>query len=193
MDITEIKRRVSEKLGEKRLRHTEGVVATAVELAARNGFDPRKAELAAWLHDCAKWMTIDEQLAYAAEKKVFLSEDDYVSKGVIHGRIGARMAEEEYGVHDRDVLFAIYYHSTGHARMNAFHKVLMASDYLEPGRVFDFRQTLLDEVYADFEAGMFSVIRNRLAYIVGKGDPVHPDSVGFYNAQLALVKKQEKK
>ncbi len=187
MDIEAIKQKVGERLGAKRFRHTEGVAGLAVELAGKLGEDPKAAAVAAWLHDVAKAMSIEEQLDYAARHGLPLSEDDYVSKGVIHARVGAHIASEEFGLRDKEVLFAIYHHPTGHGRMNRFHKILMAADYLEPNRTFEFRERLLDGVIKDFESGMLGVIRNRLEYILAKGDTIHPNSIDFYNLQLRIV------
>ncbi len=151
MDIAAIRERIGDRLSDKRFRHTEGVAGLAAELAARLGEDVTAIETAAWLHDAAKSMSIEEQLDYASKHAISLSEDDLLSRGVVHARIGAHIAFEEFGIRDEEILFAIYHHPTGHPKMKTFHKILMAADYLEPNRTFDFRQKLLDEVYGDFE------------------------------------------
>jgi predicted HD superfamily hydrolase involved in NAD metabolism len=188
MELAEIRRIVAAKLSETRARHTESVAALAIDLAGLVGEDPARAELAAWLHDCAKHMSIDEQIAFAARERIALSENDFISKGVIHSRLGAWLAVHEYGVRDAEVVSAVLHHSTGRARMPRFEKLLMAADYLEPNRPFDFREATLAEVRADFERGMLAVIGNRLLAVIAKGRPVHPDSIAFYNSQLSLVR-----
>jgi predicted HD superfamily hydrolase involved in NAD metabolism len=187
MEISEIRRIVGGRLSAKRARHTEAVAALAGELAGEIGEDPRKAELAGWLHDCAKHMSIEEQLAFAAKNGIALSADDHVSLGMIHARLGAFLAATEFGVRDEDVLTAIRFHATGRAGMSRFEKLVMAADYLEPNRPFDFRERVLARVRADFEAGMLEVVKSRLLAVIAKGRPVHPDSVAFYDEQLVIV------
>lgn len=186
-DIETIRQKIGERLSDKRFRHTEGVAGLAAELAARLGEDLLAIETAAWLHDAAKSMTLDEQMEYVTRHGLKLSDDDLISRGVIHARIGAHIAFEEFGVRDEEILFAIYHHPTGHPKMKVFHKILMAADYLEPNRTFEFRQSLLDEVNRDFETGMLAIIRNRLVYMLDKGLTIHPNSVDYYNMQLKLV------
>jgi len=188
MEIAEIKKRVGGLLNEKRLRHTESVAALAMELSRGIGEDPQRAEIAAWLHDCAKYMTIEEQIAFAAEKEIALTEDDLRSKGVIHSRIGVWLAINEYGVRDAEILSAVLNHSTGRAGMSRFSKLLMAADYLEPNRPFDFRARVLDVVRRDFEQGLLEVIGNRLLAVIAKAKPVHPDSIFFYNSQREIAR-----
>ena len=48
------------RLTEKRYRHTEGVIYTAVRLAERYGADPESAEIAALFHDACKNLDIEE-------------------------------------------------------------------------------------------------------------------------------------
>lgn len=187
MDVTEIRRVVGGRLSAKRARHTEAVAALAAELARELGEDPDRAALAAWLHDYAKHMSIEAQLAFAAANGIPLSADDRLCLGMIHARIGAFLAEVELGVRDEGVLAAVRYHATGRAGMSRFEKLLMAADYLEPNRPFDFRERVLAEVRADFEKGMLSVIGSRLLAMIAKGRPVHPDSVAFYNEQIGIA------
>lgn len=51
---------VSSQMPAKRWEHTKGVMETAVILADRFGADPVKAELAAILHDVAKYWPVQK-------------------------------------------------------------------------------------------------------------------------------------
>ena len=55
------------RLTEKRYRHTEGVIYTAVRLAERYGADPEKAEIAALFHDACKILDIEEMYTLVEE------------------------------------------------------------------------------------------------------------------------------
>ena len=53
MKLTDIKKDLKNRLSERRYVHSAGVAASAYILAEKYGYNPKKAELAGWLHDCA--------------------------------------------------------------------------------------------------------------------------------------------
>ena len=53
---------------------------------------------------------------------------------LIHAKLGAYLAENEYGIKDREVLDAITYHTTGRPEMTMLEKILYIADYIEPNR-----------------------------------------------------------
>ena len=65
------------RLTEKRYRHTEGVIYTAVRLAERYGADPEKAEIAALFHDACKNLDIEEMNTLVEEYQL---GDYYIDK-----------------------------------------------------------------------------------------------------------------
>ena len=60
MKLTDIKKDLKNRLSERRYVHSAGVAASAYILAEKYGYNPKKAELAGWLHDCAKEMKLEE-------------------------------------------------------------------------------------------------------------------------------------
>ena len=64
----EIKKWVSTQVSPKRYLHIQGVALTARKLAIRYGLSPEKAELAGWLHDCAKELPKREMAAWIKKK-----------------------------------------------------------------------------------------------------------------------------
>ena len=94
----------------------KGVMETAVILADRFGADPVKAELAAILHDVAKYWPVQKLHQMMVEHA--LSEELLrYDKQLWHAEVGAFVAEHEYGVTDTDVLNAIRYHTSGRVGM----------------------------------------------------------------------------
>ena len=86
MNWEKIDHRMKKALSEERYRHTLGVVKTAVEMAERYGEDTEKARLAAYLHDCAKCLTLDEMKKAAKD----LPHDPLAetSKALMHAAAG---------------------------------------------------------------------------------------------------------
>ena len=95
-----------------RLRHSLGVMWTAVQAAPLLGLDVRKARIAGLLHDCGK------AAAGALE----------------HGPVGAEIARRELGVEDEEILGAIRWHTVGRVPLTPLEKLIFAADYAEPFR-----------------------------------------------------------
>lgn len=125
---------LTEDLKPKRLRHTIGVVETAVKLAKKWGCDCVKARFAALLHDCAKYTDIKDKLALCAKYKVSVSDIELANPELLHAKAGALLAHTRYDIQDQEILSAIYYHTTGKPDMNLLEQIIFVSDYIEPGR-----------------------------------------------------------
>lgn len=165
MDYTEceqLKQRIipylEEHLKESRLIHTMNVANLAREMAVRFGADVNKAEIAALLHDMAKY-----------EKRPGVNMD------FAHGGIGAEMAKEFFGIEDEDILNAIAYHTTGRAGMSTLEKIIFLADAIEPGRNYP----SVDEIRAAAEtdldrACVLSMARTIEHVLEMKGWYLHP-------------------
>ena len=120
------------ELTEKRIRHTEGVVETAVALAKKLGADPDKALIAAKCHDiCRKWD--DERMnAFVTLNQL---GDAYIDNiNLSHSKAAAHVAKVAFGINDEDILNAISYHTTGRAGMSLLEKIIFIADATEPNR-----------------------------------------------------------
>ena len=87
------------RLTEKRYRHTEGVIYTAVRLAERYGADPEKAEIAALFHDACKNLDIEEMNTLVEEYQL---GDYYIDKPQLaHSKLAAAILKAKFGVGTR--------------------------------------------------------------------------------------------
>lgn len=55
---------------------------------------------------------------------------------IIHGFLGAKLAEKLYEIKDIDILNAISYHTTGRENMSTLEKIIFLADYIEPKEIF---------------------------------------------------------
>lgn len=136
MHIHQIRSELKERLSAKRYRHTEGVAASSRELAARYGASPEKAELAGWVHDCAKEMTLDEMKALVREGGLAVDAPVLKSRALLHGPAGSVYARLHFGIDDAEILSAVFYHTTGKPDMSLLEKIVFLADYIEPSRDF---------------------------------------------------------
>ena len=155
----------------KRLRHTAGVLQTAIRLADQNGVDPNKARIAALLHDCAKYLPNEELLARSTGEAPILP--------VLHAEAGAQLAAEQYGVTDPEILRAIRLHTTGDADMTALDKVVYLADMIEPGRKYPGVDAL--RAAPDLDSATLLALQRSLEHITERGFAVHPATLRAIN------------
>ena len=55
---------------------------------------------------------------------------------ILHGPVGAWIAEHEFNITDEDILNAIRFHTTGRAGMSKLEKIIYIADMIEPNRTF---------------------------------------------------------
>lgn len=129
--------------------HTLGVAVTSANMASVHGIDASKAYLAGLLHDCAKYLTGDEQICECRKAGISLSEVERKNTALIHGKLGAYFARTRYGVDDKEILSAITYHTTGRPGMGLLEKIVYLADYMEPGRNMKCKPYSLDEIRSE--------------------------------------------
>ena len=151
-------------LTEKRMRHTAGVLLTTLSLAEQNGVDTKKSQVAALLHDCAKYLPREELLTRSTDPNPILP--------VLHAEVGACIASEQFGISDPEILQAIRLHTTGDANMTPLDKVVYLADMIEPSRDYPGVDELRKETNLD-RATLLALHRS-LQHITERGFAVHP-------------------
>jgi len=161
-----IVKNLKKQLSDKRFEHTMAVKDVAISLASRYGVDVNRAALAAMLHDCAKNLTSSETEKYCKKYKIKLTPTELSNPDVIHARLGAAIANDQYEIIDREILDAIAYHTTGRANMGILEKIIYIADYIEPGRkkaanLARYRQL----AYVSLDQTMYDILKDTLAYL----------------------------
>lgn len=125
--------KLSAALNPRRFCHTVLVCYTARKLARLHGVDENQAVTAALLHDCAKCLPLAQMQKIAREHRLLVDSETMASP-LLHGPVGAVLAETEYGVTDPGVLSAIRCHTTGKVGMLPLDMVVYLADKIEPSR-----------------------------------------------------------
>ncbi|NLY79780.1 MAG: HD domain-containing protein [Lysinibacillus sp.] len=180
MERNELLEQIKPRMPEKRYIHTIGVMETAIMLAEKYGEDVKAAETAAILHDVAKYA--DEEWMKEIVKTHHLDARllNWGSE-ILHGPVGAWIAENEFHIQDEDILNAIRFHTTGRANMSKLEKIIFIADMIEPNRKFDGVEKLRKKVEKDLDKGMRACIRHSIAHLVDMKLPIFPDSIECYN------------
>jgi len=137
----------------RRLAHIRGTEETAAKLAVRWGADEEKLRRAAILHDCTKYLTMEEHLALCDEYGVELDEMERVTEKLMHAKTGAVKARYMFG-EDDEVYNAIFYHTTARANMSLAEKIIYIADYIEPNRDFPEVEVLRALAFEDLDEAM---------------------------------------
>ncbi len=162
-------------LSDKRLMHSLYVAATARRLAQLHGIDPEQAALAGLLHDCAKCLPLTTMQHIARENRLLLDKETLQSGNLLHGPVGAVVAEKEYGVNDPNILSAIRCHTTGKVGMLPLDMIVYLADKIEPSRR---SYPALEEVrtlaQTDLAAALRHSLESTLEYVKNQGATPHP-------------------
>jgi nicotinate-nucleotide adenylyltransferase len=186
---------LSATLRPKRYRHTIGVAHISFALACCHSNPSSdiafKAELAGMLHDCAKYLSGAEMIAACDENGIELSEVERENDALIHGKLGAWLAKERYGIEDEEILSAIRYHTTGRPDMCLLEKIIYIADYIEPLRNMNCAPFSLAEIrqmcFHNLDEGLFMILSNTVDYLSdgkSKMDEMTLETYLYYKNQL---------
>ena len=153
MKLTDIKKDLKNRLSERRYVHSAGVAASAYILAEKYGYNPKKAELAGWLHDCAKYMRL--------------------SRALLHGPAGSIMAKTVYGIKDRDIQNSIFFHTTGRPQMELLDKIIFLADYIEPSRDFPGINIIRRNAQKNLDAAVLSAYDATIRHLLDQKEYIY--------------------
>lgn len=180
-NLKKYEKEIRDRIGEKRFLHTLRVRDTAIELAKIHGVDQEKAEVAGFLHDCAKIRDHEELIKAAKKSGLLLTKEMQKAPQIIHSYLGALYARDLYGIEDEDILNAITYHTTGRANMSDLEKIIFLADYIEPMRNFDGVEKARQLAKKDLDEAMYFALNNTLNFLVKHDTYIVPTTVTARN------------
>ena len=160
----------------KRIPHVQGCEEEAVRLARHWGADTAHARRAAILHDCTKYLNLEEQLQLCERYGIELDDMERGAVKLLHAKTAAALAKHVFG-QPEEVCQAIYWHTTGKADMTLLEKILYIADYMEPSRNFEGVERLRDLAYADLDKAVLLGTEMTVEEMKGYGNPVHPNTL----------------
>lgn len=168
-----------------RYTHTLGVAETAKRLAERFGINPAKAELAALLHDCAKYLPLEEMREMVRENVADTDAAELRAESVLHAPAGMVRAREVFGVRDPEILSAIRRHTLGDAQMSALDALIYTADFIEPNRApFPGLQEARQLVESDLWAATRKCAQLTNDYLLSQGKQPHPKSIAMLQSGM---------
>jgi predicted HD superfamily hydrolase involved in NAD metabolism len=192
MDFTERKALLKASLPTKRYEHSIAVYKTAKEIAKTCGVDVEKAKLAGLLHDCGREIPTKNFIEKIKELSIKADIVEINQPILLHDKLGVYYAEHKYDVHDKEILDAILYHTTGAPHMSKLAMVIYLADILEPARDYPGVDDLRKLVTQDLEQTLFQAYIQTIKFLLDGKQLVHPNCIEAYN-ELAIKYKNVKK
>jgi predicted HD superfamily hydrolase involved in NAD metabolism len=181
MTLEEMNDKLKKSIRTDRYIHSVNVMNSALSLARLYSVDENKAAVAGLLHDCAKDLKNED--AYEIYKKFDIETDEITKRQprLLHGPVGAYIAEICYGITDKEILNAIKFHTTGKENMNMLEKIIFISDYIEPERNFPGVDDIREWVTKDIDRAIVLALDSTIKRVLGKGALLHPATVNARN------------
>ncbi|HEL1732762.1 TPA: bis(5'-nucleosyl)-tetraphosphatase (symmetrical) YqeK [Streptococcus suis] len=171
-----------------RFQHVLGVEQEALALAEQYGCDPKKASLAALLHDYAK--EVEDQVFQNLIAKYDLDKDLLNwDNNIWHGVVGAYKIAEDFGLEDEEIFQAIQRHTVGAGQMTLLDKVLYVADYIEPNRDFPGVDEARRIARESLDKAVAYETAQTISYLAKKGIPIYPQTLETYNGYVAWLKE----
>ncbi len=175
---------LSDNLKPERYNHVLAVNDLAIKLAESYKLDVVKVSVAALLHDCAKNMTLEENVKYIKKNNLKIKYADFVIKylpQVLHSYIGADIAQKQFGIKDKEIINAIKNHTVGRVGMSEFEKVIFIADALSLDRKY--KKTFVSKkiMFGDLDKTFKLVLQNKIKYVVSNFKVLHPDIIKIWN------------
>ncbi len=166
MDKLSIQEDLHNILSNQRFQHTMGVAYTATALAMQHNADVKSAHIAGLLHDCAKYMSIEELTSICMQFKLCDRELCMESPFMLHAIVGSYFAKTKYDITEEEIVDSIYYHTTGRPNMSTIEKIIYISDYIEPNRkVIKHISEIRTEAFKDLDKTLLMIFENSLLYL----------------------------
>ena len=168
--------------------HVLRTAELARELAEAHQVDPDRAELAALVHDIADRYSDRELLSLAERYGIALNLTEARVPKLIHGKVGAAILSNDWGITDAEILDAVRFHLSGSTTMGTLAKVVYVADKLEPNRdkYYGGLDSIRDVARTDLNQAILSLYAWRLNELVTQGQPIHED---LSEARNALIER----
>ena len=110
-----------------------------------------------------------------AEKSYKVEQWELVKPAILHGKAGAVILRERFGITDREFLEAVSCHTTGMPGMSDLAKIVYIADYIEPNRKHDGKTIVNMNDGGGLEHAFNAVFKRKYRYLTStKKQPAPP-------------------
>ena len=190
-DYVSIANRLKKNLSEGRYVHSLGVAYTASSMAMRYEYPQEQALLAGLLHDCAKDIPDEENIALMRSAGMEPTKFELENPKLLHAKGGSVLARTKYGLEDEALLSAIRYHTTGKPDMTLIEKIIYIADYIEPKRDHASNLPYVRHLaFTDIDACLLQILSDTVHHLANTHRTTDPGTLETYEFYKNLLKRQ---
>lgn len=186
--MLDIENKLKETINPKRFKHTLGVVKASTYLAKKYKENVTDAKIAALLHDYAKDFTREQLIEYITAYGIVADNILMEAHELLHGKVAASIAKNEFKIEDVNILNAIENHTTGRAGMSKLEKIVYLADFIEEGRNYPGVEELRKIADEDLDKAVLQALHNTIIYVLTIEKLLHPNTLYARNEMLLKMK-----
>lgn len=195
-EYLEIKReplliKLEKGLKPKDFAHSLRTAKIANDIAGLHKINSDKAYIAGLLHDCGKILSCQAMVAKAEELGLEIDSVDRQYPYLLHARIGAIVAKQDFLIDDEEIIKAIERHTLGWLEMSDLDKLIYLVDMIEPARKFQGVDELRRLVHENLDLAFKRGYKYSLSYIIQRGKLFHPLTTEVWNKLIVRDGKDE--
>jgi len=163
-----------------RLIHSINTMREAVRLARICKADIDKSAIAGILHDCAKYNNAEKlygKLTTEEEPEEIINSDNSIPEKILHAYWGELVAKKVYGIEEKEILDAIYYHTTSRKNPSLLEKIIFIADKIEPGRKFPRIDKIRKITYENIDNGYYECLKDIIKVLEINESVIHNDTI----------------
>jgi nicotinate-nucleotide adenylyltransferase len=185
--LLEVENAARKMLSPSRFLHSRNTALVARDLCLRFNLNPRKGYLSGIAHDICKSMGFEEMVRLAQSDGGGMTKLEKAKPSLLHGRAAAALLKKQYGVHNKEILDAVRYHTTAGGGGD-LAKVVYVADKIEPSRE-DVKEELREmSGNADLNTLFAAALDTTVAYLRSQKMDISPGTLRL----LAAMRKKEK-
>jgi nicotinate-nucleotide adenylyltransferase len=166
--IARVEAEVRSLVSPSRFLHSRNAALVAYDLCVQFGPDPDRGYLAGIAHDMAKSLPEGEMKRLARRDDKTFSRLEQKKPSLLHGRAGAVLLRQKFGIEDEDILEAVRYHTTGRPGMGPLARIVYIADKIENSRE-DVNGELRDfSRFAGLDSLFTAVLEETVAFLRSK-------------------------
>jgi len=183
--ILRIEAAVMEALSITRFLHSRNTAILAQDLCRRFGLDPMAGYLAGIAHDLCKQLDAKQLMKLVKSDGKAISALEKSKPNLLHGRAAAVLLRGRFHIHNKDILEAVAFHTSGNENMSPLAKVIYIADKAEVSRNIDpaLRRMCYEE---NLDSIFFAVLKKTISKLQSK-------DLALSEETLKLWKKMKEK
>ena len=187
-NIDEKKAYLKEKLSKKRFIHSLNVADESRILAEMYGEDCDKAYFAGLLHDICKEDPPEVQLKLTMESGLSVNKEELESRPLWHGIAGAYFIQNEFNIHDIDIINSIRFHTVGRAGMSRLEEIIYIADLISADRDYKDVYKMRKLAVTHLNQAMSEGLKYSMESVIKKNGLIPSYTVEGYNFYTRLNK-----